>query len=384
MGFTVDKKEFVKALVTIMPAVPTRSSLPILSGVKLTAADTRFAMEATDLELSISLQAPATGNGNGVESTVVPAKALAKAVKSMSGSDVSVSMGGDDAKSAVEVASEKRRISIETYPVSDFPEITHGVEWQAVCWFEPKEFADALTKVVLCASNDDARPVLTGVQFNFGEDRLELAATDSYRLGVLSVETERMGEIPNGSPIVPARVLKSLAKQLKKHEGRGIVYLGSVGEDKPALRFIQFSFGATCWTTRQIEGEYPNWRQIMPAESGGILEFDSEELTTAVKGAAELRSQKSVPVKVSLDDSCVIRMAESQVADVSETLEGATYSPNGAGPMEIAFNPDFLIDGITFVAQEKGRMQASDPLKPVLLLGDGGSRYVLMPVRLSR
>lgn len=383
MGFTVEKKQFEKAIAAVMPAVSARSTLPILSGIRLTGAETRYALEATDLELRISLQSAAS-NGGSFESAVVPAKALAKAVKSITGEELSVSFKEGEGQPTVEISSAKRSVVIESHPSADFPELPERVKWEAVCWFEPGQFAEALTRVTLCATSDESRPVLTGVQFNFREERIELVGTDSYRLGVLSVPTEKMGDLPDHSPIVPARVLKLLAKQLKKHEGRGIVYVGTVGEEQSSHRLIQFSFGAISWITRQIEGEYPNWRQLIPGESGSSLEVDADELAASVKGAAAIRSQKSTPVRVSLGDSCVIRMQESQAANLVEKLDKATYSPNGVGALEIAFNPDFLLDAISFVGEDKVRMRANDAYKPALFHGENGGRYVLMPVRLPR
>lgn len=382
MGFIVDKKLFMKSLTSVMPAVSTRSALPILSGVKLCGADTRFVLEATDLELVIRIQGPAKATGQGVDWAVVPAKALAKSVKSLAGDEVTVDLVERDERPVVELSSGKRRIGLDALPATDWPEIGTDIEFQAVCRFDAREFADALRRVVLCASADEARPVLTGVQFNFRGESLELVATDSYRLGVLSIEFEPMKEAPDWSPIVSAKVLKALANQLKKEDGRAILHIGKSGAEDNPQRFVEFSFGsADCWLMREIQGEFPNWRQLVPEEAGGNFEFASEEMTEAVKGAAALRSQKSVPVRLSLGDSCVLRMEERQVANFAETLESATYSPNGVGPMEIALSPDFLLDAITFVGEERVRMRANDAVKPALFSGENGGRYVLMPVR---
>jgi DNA polymerase-3 subunit beta len=385
MGFIVDKKLFLKSLASVMPAVRARSTLPILSGIKLGGADTRFSLEATDLELVIRLQGPAKGTGEAVDWAVVPAKALAKAVKSLSGNELTVDLVGQDERPVVEISSGKRRVAIDALPASDWPEIGSDIEFQAVCWFEARELADALRRVVLCASEDEARPVLTGVQFNFRGDSLELVATDSYRLGVLSIGVEPMKQAPDWAPIVPAKALKALAKQLKREDGRGILYVGKSGSEDNPQRFVEFSFGTCdCWLMREISGEFPNWRQIVPEESGSVFEFASEEMAEAVKGAAALRSQKSVPVRISLGDSCELRMEENGTASVAEALSDASYFPNGVGPISIAFSPTFLLDAISFVGEEKVRMRATDPLKPALFLGENGGRYVLMPVRLPR
>lgn len=383
MGFTIDRKQFLKALTSVMPAVSSRATLPILSGVKLAGADTRYSLQATDLELVISMQAPANGSGP-ISEAVVPAKALTKAVKALPDSEVTIEVEDRDGRQVVKVASGAREILLDALPTHEWPEVLKGVEGKAVCWFEPAELADALEKMALCASTDEARPILTGVQFNFGKDRLELAATDSYRLGVLSIEVEAIGEVPDFAPIVPARVLKALAKQLKKHDARGIIHVVTAGEEDSRRHLVEFSFGAACWATRAIEGEFPQWRSLIPQDTGGMCQFDSDELASAVKGADALRSQKSTPVRVVLGDSCELRMEESGTATVAEALGRASYSPNGVGPMEIAFNPGFLNDAVKFVGEERVKMRSTDGCKPALFHGENGARYVLMPVRLSR
>jgi DNA polymerase-3 subunit beta len=383
MNFTIDKKAFLAEIAKVTPAVASRSSLPVLSGIRLIANGSRISLAATDLEFEIRLQAPAK-TPDGFGDAVVPANSLTKAVKTMPGPEVTVEFQEKDERCQVTISSGKKSVTLDCYPARDWPDIAKGVEWEPVCWFDAAGLADALSGAVLCASTDEARPVLTGVQFNLSGEGLELVATDSYRLGIASAEAELKGELPDTAPIVPARVLKALVKQLKKDDGRGLIYFGTLTENgNREIRFVEFSFGtAVSWVVRQIEGEFPNWRQLVPEESGGLLEFDSKELTQAAEGAADLRSQKSVPVRIRLDDPCVLEMKDSQVGSVTEDLEKASYSPNGVGPMTIAFNPEFLVDGINFIGEERGRMRATDAVKPALFLSSDGRRYVLMPVRM--
>lgn len=382
MKFDIGKKELLEALKSVQPAVANRSTLPILGGVRLEAVAGRIALEATDLEFAIRMQAAAeTSEGHG--RAVVPAKNLMNAVKATPGSEVSIEFGRADSRPTVTVGCEKKSVTIESFPVEDWPEIAAEVEWKPICRAEATDLRDVLGRIVLCASTDDARPVLTGVQFNLNseEQSAEVVATDSYRLGVATIDVESMGEVPERSPIVPARVLKALAKQLKNHDGRAILYLGTAGGADHERKFVEFSFGSVSWVVRQIEGEFPNYRTVMPDDSGSSFEYDSKELATAVKSAAELRSQKNVPVRIALGDSCALRMVEGQMATATETLERATFSPNGAGPLEIAFSPSFLLSGIAFIGRANGVMRVSDASKPALFIGDGDDRYVLMPVR---
>lgn len=384
MQFTIEKKAFLAEIARVTPAVSKRSTLPVLSGIRLRATCSRIAMSATDLEFEVRLQAKAVTT-DGFGEAVIPATSLTKALKAMPGPDVVVEFQESDGRPLLTVASDNKTVTLDSYPAEDYPEIASGVEWKPVCWFDATSLADALSRAVLCASGDESRPVLTGVQFNFDPEGLKLVATDSYRLGIATATTEPKGEAPDEAPIVPARVLKALAKQLKKDGGRGLIYLGTKeGKGGPDSRFVEFSLGTGSWLTRQIEGDFPNWKALLPKEDAGSqFEFDSKELAEAAKGAADLRSAKSVPVRIGLDDRCVLQMEDSQVASVTEDLGKASYSPNGVGPMTIAFNPDFLIDGINFIDEERAVMRATDPVKPTLFLGGNGRRYLLMPVRLA-
>lgn len=377
MGFTIEKKQFQKALQSVAPAVSTRSSLPILAGVRLTGADTRFALEATNLEIIIRLQGAAKGNGK-IATAVVPAKSLTQAVKAIGEAEITVDFTKEE--DGVEVSAGNRRIAINGFSVKDWPELPGGIEWQPVCHVETKALADALARVTLCASTDEARPVLTGVQFNFdGEGGLELVATDSYRLGIIPLEVEMLKDAPKQSSLVPASALKALAKQLKGREGRTYIYVS----ESESLSRIEFSFDATSWVMRTVEGEFPNWRQLVPnSGKGGVLHFRSDEFAAAVKDAAALRSQKSVPVRLELGDECKIEMTDAGAVTVSHPMEGASYSPNGVGALTVAFNPDFIIDGVALIG-ERGRMWITDAYKPALFESEE-RRYVLMPVRLSR
>jgi DNA polymerase-3 subunit beta len=144
---------------------------------------------------------------------------------------------------------------------------------------------------------------------------------------------------------------------------------------------IGFSFGDSTWSVRSIEGEYPAWRQVVPEAEGALLTFDARELESALRAAASVRGTKSSPVRLSLDRSCSLALADPDFGTVREELPGASFSPNGVGPVEVALNADYLLDAIRLIGEERGRMWVRDGLKPVLFEGPD-RRYALMPVRM--
>ena len=134
------------------------------------------------------------------------------------------------------------------------------------------------------------------------------------------------------------------------------------------------------WTVRTVEGEFPNWRQVVPEPEGGLLEFDPRELGSALRAAAAVCSTKGAPIRLSLDRVCSLAVKEHDLGEMREALTGARFSPNGAGAMEVAFNPDYLADAIRFCGAERGRMWGRDALKAVLF-DSPDRRYALMPIR---
>jgi DNA polymerase III subunit beta len=376
----ITTKELVEAIKGVEPAVAKRPYSPILSGVRLEAYRSGLSLETTDLDLTIQFHAECTAGEAGV--VVVPAKQMSHAAKAMNGPTVTIESDPADGPS-LSLSDGIKTINIETLSAEDWPTGASRTGLTKAAAVEARDLAEALSRVATCASNDEGRPVLTGVQFVFDaeEASLELVATDSYRLGIATLEVQSVGEISEQCPIVSARSLKAMSRQLFAKQSPVSIY-ASGGEGEQRYPTIEFRFGVARWTMRQIDGEFPNWRRIVPDENkGGSLEFDPKELGNAVTDAAGLRSDKSIPVRVALGTICSLRMIDGQVGKLSQELRQAAYSPNGTGPMEIAFNPTFLRDAIDFVGAERANLRVTDPCKPALFLGASKRRCVLMPVR---
>lgn len=380
MKIEITTNELVEAIKGVEPAVAKRPYSPILSGVRLEASASGLSLETTDLDLTIQLLAECATGEAGV--VVVPAKQLSHAAKAMNGPAVTIECIATDGPS-LSLSDGIKTITVEALSAEEWPNGPSGAGLTKAAMVEARDLGEALGRVATCASNDEGRPVLTGVQFVFdtGDASLELVATDSYRLGIATVEVQSVGEISEQRPIVSARSLKAMSRQLVAKQGPVSIYVGG-REGEQRYPTIEFRFGAAQWTMRQIDGEFPNWRRIVPDENkGGSLEFDPKELGNAVTDAAGLRSDKGIPVRVALGDTCSLRMIDGQVGRLSQELRQATYSPNGTGPMEIAFNPAFLKDAVDFVGAERAYLKVTDPCKPALFLGAPKRQCVLMPVR---
>ena len=378
MKFTVATKDLSIALRNIEPAVAKRPVLAVLGGVRVEASESGLHLQTTDLDLTIDAQVAARVEATGV--AVISAKQLITAAKATKQPHLTIAGDGTD---KVHISDGRMNLSVATLPAEDWPNRRSPQELTKVATAGGDELVRAISRVARCASTDQGRPILTGVQFNLdpGSRTLELVSTDSYRLGVTVV---RLGSIDGDyteRPILAAGHLKAMARKIPGGTPQVAIHAGSPGGHPSPV--VEFRFHATTWTLRPIEGEFPNWQRILPDRNqGGSCEFDAKELGIAVADAAGIRSDSSIPVRLKLGATCSIRMVDGQVGELSQPLSQAIYSPNGTGPMEIAFNPAFLKDALAFVNTDRAVLKVTDPCKPALFLGVD-EQCVVMPVRTS-
>ena len=382
MKLMVSAKPFTADLKSMLPAIATRSGLPMLSGVRLEVSDGVVSIEATDLELTARRVVRGDVTVDGAGSVVVPAKALVKAVAAMGGPEIVLE--SCDGRAGLDVRAGTRTVTLQGWATDDWPAAPRVAAIDPIASIEASTAVDAFERVALCASSDEARPVLTCAALFFREDpaALEVVATDSYRLGVAEIPVKAGFRVSEGPLLVPARAVRLVAKQLKGAEGAVQVRaLEASGAEPSRASRIAFSLPDAEWTVRTVEGEFPNWKQVVPNPEGGSLEFDPGELGSALRAATSVRSTMGVPVRLTLDRACSLALKDPDLGEMREALTEAKFSPNGAGAMEVAFNPDYLADAIRFCGAERGRMWVRDGLKPALFEGPE-RRYVLMPIRL--
>lgn len=381
MKFVVSKKPFAIALKAIVPAVGIKSTLPVLTGVHIAGTRSGVTLKATDLEVSARYVLCDDVKVWQPGEVVTPAKALAKAIASMAADEITIESTEAAGRPRVALRSGTRTVTLDCYPVEDFPTTIDEAAIQPIASVDASALAAAFSRAVLCASKDEARPALTSVALFLkeGSSALEVVATDSYRLGVLSVPLTAAAR-ENRALLVPSRVGKELAKQLRATPSSVVIGLVGRGEEKPAA--IGFSFDSTFWSSRLIEGEFPNWQQIVPDETGAALEFEVDEMASALKAAAAVGNGNGTPVRLSLAETTTLSLVEGDATAIRETLTTAAFSPDGVGEIEVAFNAAYLADALKFVGEERARMWVRDGLKPALI-GPPNRRYVLMPVRLS-
>jgi DNA polymerase-3 subunit beta len=361
---TCSRDELTRALGIVSRGVSTRTTVQILAGILLQASEGKLDLAATDMELSLrtSLEAQVEAEG----SVVVPGRLLLELARLLPDEEVSIEHKLEEA--AVEVRSGSASYRLHTYNPEDFPRLPdaaaadrHEVDREMLL--------ETVARVSRSASRDESRPVLTGVLMRFEPGKLVMAATDSYRLSVKETATE--GSVPELEAIVPARALGELARIAQAGEG---IELG-VHENQ-----VVFSTGDALLTTRRIDGQFPNYRQLVPETFDHELSLPREELLDVVRRVAVM-AQRNSPLRLRFAEGELTVSAQTQ--DVGEARESLPV-PFAGEPLEIGFNAEFLRDGVESVGGEQLRMKLISPLRPAVLQGeDDDFLYLIMPIRLA-
>jgi DNA polymerase-3 subunit beta len=315
----------------------------------------------TDLELTIRLSVDVGGERNGA--AVVPARLVGDIVKALPAGAVHVELGDDE----MSISAGRSQFSVRPLSLDDYPS---QAEPSADAVTLPAEaMADALRQVVRAASTDDARAVLTGVLLASDEDGLRMVATDSYRLAVRDLPDT--GVLASGQKVlIPGRALSELQR-----------LLGDVEELQVRLgdREATFEAGGTRLSTRLIEGEFPNYRNLLPSSYPNLLTVGKAAMLEAIR-RVKILAQDSTPVRLTLGGDTVQLTAITQ--DVGNAVEEIDASYDGT-EMTVAFNPDYLASGIDAIDSDDVTLATMDPMKPAVLRGVGRDDYLylLMPVR---
>jgi DNA polymerase III subunit beta len=361
---TCSRDELTRALGVVSRGVSTRTTVQILAGILLQASGGKLDLAATDMELSLrtSLEAQVEAEG----SVVVPGRLLLELARLLPDAEVAVEHKLEEA--AVEIRSGSVSYRLHTYNPEDFPRLpdAEAADRHEV---DRETLLETVARVSRSASRDESRPVLTGVLMRFEPGKLVMAATDSYRLSVKETSTE--GSLPELEAIVPARALGELARIAQAGDG---IELG-VHENQ-----VVFSTGDALLTTRRIDGQFPNYKQLVPETFDHELALPREELLDVVRRAAVM-AQRNSPLRLRFAEGELTVSAQTQ--DVGEARESLPVSFAGE-PLEIGFNAEFLRDGIESVSGEQLRLKLISPLRPAVLQGeDDDFLYLIMPIRLA-
>jgi DNA polymerase III subunit beta len=364
MKVTIPRDELAQRLALVARAVSTRTAVQVLLGVMLRAEEGQLHLAATDMELSLRSALDADVDGDGA--AVVPGRLLVELVRQLPAGEVTLEHRPEEAVVRVESGPSQSRLN--SYSVEDFPRLP---ELEAVQTFtvEREPLLATIAQVSRAASRDESRPVLTGILVRFEAGKLVMAATDSYRLSVK--ETEIGEGAPDFEAIVPARALGELARVASSGER---IELG-LHENQ-----IVFQVDGVTLTSRRIDGQFPNYRQLLPESFEHVVTVPRAELLDVVRRTGVI-VQRNSPLRLRFAEGELTVSAQTQ--DVGESQETLPVQWD-AEPLEIGFNAEFLREGIESVGSDDLRLKLISSLRPAVLQGDGDDfTYLIMPIRLA-
>jgi DNA polymerase III subunit beta len=364
LNVTCSREELAQHLAIVGRAVSTRGAVQILSGIMIRAEGGELHLAATDMELSLRSSFEADVNGEGA--VVVPGRLLLELSRLLPADEVQIDHRAEEGM--VQLTCGPATYRLHTYNAEDFPRLPEVGAGSAFS-IDRESLLDTVGRVARSASRDESRPVLTGILVRFEPGKLVMAATDSYRLSVK--ETPISDQVQELEAIIPARALGELGRIAQ-----------SGAELELAVHENQVIFGADgVWlTTRRIDGQFPNYRQLLPETFEHDLTLPRAELLDVVRRTAVM-AQRNSPLRLRFSDGELTISAQTQeVGEASESLP----VPYSGEPLEIGFNAEFLRDGVESVTADELQLKLISPLRPGLIQAEGDDFwYLIMPIRLA-
>jgi len=360
--------DLLAQLQTATRVASSRASVQALSGVMISAEGDQPVLLATDME--VGLRVPLPGEILHPGAAVLPARLVLEVVRSLPGETVTLELRQQEQD--VELISGPAKFHLRTLRAEDFPTLPTPDSTTRMT-LPTEVFVETALQVSRSASKDETRPVLTGVLISAGAQELTMVATDSYRLSVkhATLAAALEGTIEAN---VPARALQELARIAQSVSEAELAV--STGQNQ-----IVFEIGDIVLSSRLIDGQFPNYRQLLPESVEHELRLASGEVADVVRRVS-LLAQKNAPLRLSFSEGELT--VSAQTPDVGEASEMLPV-PFAGEPFDIGFNPEFLRDGLESVESEELVLKLISPLRPGLIESpDGGEFvYLIMPIRLN-
>jgi DNA polymerase-3 subunit beta len=365
---SLERDTLFAQLQTVSRVASTRSAIQALSGVQLSAQSSGCELLATDMDvgLRVPLQAEVAREGT----VVLPARLILDVVRSLPADHISIELRS--AEQDVEVVAGNATFHIRTLRGDDFPPFPEPDPDSSV-ELPADAFVSTALKVAGSASRDETRPVLTGILVSASDRELRMVATDSYRLSVK--ETTLEAPLTSGFEVnVPARALQELARLVSHDQDEPLSV--SVRQNQ-----VLFTLGRVVLSSRLIDGQFPNYRQLLPETFEHELRLAGPELTEVVRRIS-LLAQKNAPLRLAFAEGELT--VSAQTPDVGEARESMPVAFTGE-PLEIGFNPEFLRAGLEAIDEGDVLLKLISPLRPGLIESGDESRfrYLIMPIRLN-
>jgi DNA polymerase-3 subunit beta len=366
---SLNSTELLAQLQTVSRVASTRSAVHALAGVMISApADSRAELLATDME--IGLRVPVDAQIEDPGTAVLPARLLLDVVRSLPAGELTLKLRS--AEQDVELKGGAATFHLRTLRTEDFPTLPQPSN-ETRLTLPADALTQTVTRVARSASRDETRPVLTGILMSASGQELRMVATDSYRLSVkqTALDSPLEGSLEAN---VPARALQELVRIAQQAPPDSVAV--SVGQNQ-----VVFELGGTVLSSRLIDGQFPNYRQLLPESVEHELRLSTAEITEVVRRIS-LLAQKNAPLRLSFSEGTLT--VSARTPDIGEASE-AIPVPFAGETFEIGFNPEFLRDGLESVESDELVLKLISPLRPGLIESpeSGDFVYLIMPIRLN-
>jgi len=369
MNLTITKEQLLNGLQAVQNVVSSRTTLPILSNVLLRAEGNQLEFTATDLDVTVSCSVEATVKKGGA--TTIPVKKLFSITRELSSGEIDLEV---DEKNVCSVRAGSSFYKIHGLAAEEFPPLNAFKDDKKVTLGQEKLKA-MMKKTSFAISTDEARYVLNGIFLSLKEHKMTIVATDGRRLALTDEEVD-ISEKSQGEFIVPAKAVNELNRLLGDKGDVTIKY----AENQAEFSLKDEKGFAVVIITKLIEGNYPNYRQVIPGEAKERISLPREEFLHALKRAEIMTSEKANSVKLTFGKNNLAITANSP--EVGEARESIAVNYKGK-EMSIAFNPKYMIDPLNALANDEVFIELIDELSPGVLKINGPFLYVVMPMRLS-
>jgi DNA polymerase-3 subunit beta len=369
MKLSITQENLAKALAVVSRAVSSRSSLPVLSNVLLSTDSNRLKLAATNLEIGINYWIGCKTTEDG--SITVPARLFSDFITSLPGGNIELS----SETTTLAIKTPHFESSINGIASDEFPLIPH-IKAEPVLTVASGMFKDALTQVIVAASIDEARPVLSGIYMFVEKDELVMVATDSYRLAEKRLKLAGLKADAKLAIIVPVKTMAELTRILGDSEGDLQVY---IGENQ-----VMFEIDGVELTSRLIEGQFPNYQQIIPAKPETTITIDTSEFSriTKVAGLFAREHAGSMRLQIQAEGRVSIITSASQVGENTSNADCQVEGDDA----EVSLNAKFLADALAIMKTPQITFSTSGKLNPCVLKPIGKNvspdyLHIIMPLR---
>ena len=382
MEIVCNQNELNNAIQLVSKAVASRPTHPILANILLTADQGTNKISLTGFDLNLGIQTSFDGTVKNSGAITIPSKLLSEIVNKLP-SETPVNLEVDENSDNILIKSDTGTFNLKGIPSDDYPNLPF-VESGTSLNIDPSSFLQALKLTLFASSNDDSKQLLTGVNFTFKQKYLESASTDGHRLAVVLIGNEENIEDKENSSLnednfsvtIPTRSLREIEKLLTLRSTEKSIKLFY---DKGQVVFISSN---QIITTRTLEGDYPNYSQLIPDNFSKLFIFNTKKLTDALERIAVLADQQSSVVKIKLDENN-LALISADAQDIGSANESIPVSYSGEN-FDIAFNVRYLLEGLKVISSENVVLKCNLSTTPAVFVPEDNINsftYLVMPVQ---